>query len=194
MSDIGSASTPNWSGEDACSPVQAPYTVLMIRQFVVSFVVLASMRCATDGAPHFEHLDECPNPITESMSWRLVQGSVVEVISARTFRLRADSGEVLTVSIANVGEPVDTEAIGMLKRMIDGKRMSVMFNKADQNGEITGEVHEEKAGDIARQLLRAGAATFVAAPAYTLSDYSECLHRIAEREAKAEGVGVWRRR
>jgi len=60
--------------------------------------------------------------------------------------------------------------------------------------DITGQVNDQEGRDIARQLLRAGAATFAAAPAYTLSDYSECLHRIAEREAKAEGVGVWRRR
>ncbi len=169
----------------------------MIRKLVASFVFLASMRCATESraaTPTFEHLDECPNPITENMAWHLVQGSVVEVTSARTFRLRADSGEVLTVSIANIGEPADPEAMAMLKRMINGKRMSVMFNKpADPQGEITGEVDDQERRDIACQLLRAGAATFVEAPAYTLSDYSECLHRIAEREAKAEGVGVWHR-
>ena len=166
--------------------------MFMIKQFVASFVVLASMRCSTDSTPHFEHLDECPNPITENMAWRLVQGSVVEVTSARTFRLRADSGEILTVSLANIGESADSEAAAMLKRMINGKRMSVMFNKpADRQGEITGEVDDQDGRDIARQLLRAGAAAFVAAPAYTLSDYSECLHRIAAREAKAEGVGVW---
>jgi len=154
------------------------------------------MGCAHSPAATttFEHPDECPNPVTESMSWHLVQGSVVEVIGARTFRLRADSGEVLTVALANIGEPADSDATAMLKRMIDGKRMSVMFNKPDRQGEITGQVNDQEGRDIARQLLRAGAAAFVAAPAYTLSDYSECLHRIAEREAKAEGVGVWRRR
>lgn len=169
----------------------------MIKQFVATFVVLASMGCVHSPAatPAFEHLDECPNPIVENMAWRLIQGSVVEVTSARTFRLRADSGEVFTVSIANIGEPADPDAMATLKRMIYGKRMSVMFNKpADRQGQITGEVNDQDGRDIARQLLRAGAAAFVAAPAYTLSDYSECLHRIAEREAKAEGVGVWRHR
>jgi len=166
----------------------------VIKQVVASLVFLASVRCATDsrtGAHSFEHLDECPNPITENMAWHLVQGSVVDVTSVRTFRLRADSGEILTVSIANIGEPADSEGTAMLKRMIDGKRMSVMFNK---QGEITGDVDDQDGRDIARQLLRAGAATFVEAPAYTLSNYSECLHRIAAREAKAEGLGVWRHR
>ena len=87
--------------------------------------------------PAFEHLDECPNPITENMAWHLVQGSVVEITSARTFRLRADSGEILAVSLASVGEPADHDAMAMLKRMIAGKRMSVMFNKpAGRQGEI----------------------------------------------------------
>jgi len=167
----------------------------MIKQVVASFVFLASIQCTFAGSiPTFEHPDECPNPVTESMLWHLVQGSVVEVTGARTFRLRADSGEVLTVSLANIGEPADPEATAMLKRMIDGKRVSVMFNKPADRGEISGDVHDEKGWDIARKLLRAGVATFVEAPPYTLSGYSECLHRIAEREAKAEGVGVWRHR
>ena len=183
--------------EQARTPAlrRTPYTVLMIKQLVASFVVFASMRCATDTTPGFEHLDECPNPIAESMSWDLVQGSVVDVTTARTFRLLEDSGEVLTVSLANVGEPADPEATDVLKRMINGKRISVMLNhSADRHAEVTGEVNDQEGRDIARKLLRAGAATFVAAPAYTLSDYSECLHRIAEREAKAEGLGVWRHR
>lgn len=169
--------------------------MLTIKLFVASFVVLASMGAAhkPSAPPPFEHLDECPNPITENMAWHLVQGSVVDVTSARTFRLRADSGEIVVVSLAGVGEPAGPEAMIMLKRLIDGKRMSVMFNKPDAQGEITGEVNDQDGRDIARQLLRAGMLTLATPPPYTLSAYSECLHRIAEREAKAEGAGVWRR-
>jgi endonuclease YncB( thermonuclease family) len=76
--------------------------------------------------------------------------------------------------------------------MINGKRVSVMSNPNRDRTDITGEVQDEQGRDLSRLLLRAGAAPFAVAPAYTLSEYSECLHRIAEREAKAEGVGIWR--
>jgi endonuclease YncB( thermonuclease family) len=160
----------------------------VIRRVIASLAVLASMRCAR---PAFEHLDECPNPIKENMSWRLVEGNVVEVTGAPTFRLQTAQG-VLTVTLPNVGEPYDAGARAMLQRMIDGKRVSVMLNpSAEVRNDITGEVHDAKERDVSRQLLRSGAASFVDAPAYTLSDYSECLNRIAEREAKADHLGIW---
>ena len=171
-----------------------PYTTFVIRQVVASIALVALTRCATPSpsAPVFEHLDECVNPDRESMSWRLFQGRVIEVTSARTFRLRTDEGYVMNVSLANVGEPVDAEAMDFLRKMIGRKRVSVMGNPSkDHPRDIVGEVDERKAGEISRQMLRAGAAAFVKEPAYTLSDYSECLHRIAEREAKAARVGIW---
>jgi endonuclease YncB( thermonuclease family) len=175
----------------------------MNRRVVASFVILlASTRCAqrtaqptTDGAPPvspaFEHLDECVNPTMESMAWLSVEGTVVEVTGARTFRLQTKQG-IVTVSLPNIGEPYVIGAGAMLANMIAGKRVSVMtrfslYGKSD----IIGEVLDAQGGDVSRRMLRAGAATFVAEPAYTLSGYSECLHRIDAREAKAERVGIW---
>jgi len=141
----------------------------------------------------FPHLDECPNPMVESMGWRLIQGTVIEITGPRSFRLRTDSGPIVRVSLANIGEPVDPEAATFLQRLISRKRVSVMANpSADPRNEITAEVRDGQGRDIGHEMLRAGAAAFVTAPAYTLSDYSECVNRIAEREAKVEGVGVWR--
>jgi endonuclease YncB( thermonuclease family) len=169
----------------------------VIRGIVASFVILASMRCATrhptcGGFPItvFEHLDECPDPTTENMGWISIEGSVIEVTNARSFRLQTAQG-VVTVSLPNVGEPYDAGAGAALQRMIDGKKVSVMRNPSADGNDITGEVHEAEGGDVSRQLLRSGAVSFVAAPAYTLSAYSECLHRIAEREAKADRLGIW---
>jgi endonuclease YncB( thermonuclease family) len=161
---------------------------------VAVFALVASVGCATrTAAPaSFEHLDECPNPIRESMSWLLVEGRVVDVTNARTFRIRADKGDAIDVSLANVGEPFDADAAAMLRKRIIGTRVSVMANQSvDLRNGITAEVHDEKGSDLSNDLLRAGAAAFEKAPAYTLSDYSECLNRIAEREAKAAGVGIW---
>jgi len=128
------------------------------------------------------------------MYWLLVEGRVVEVTSVRTFRLRTDAGEVLDISLANVGEPFDSEALSTLRGMIDGKRVSVMKRPSlDEQKSFAAEVQVGTGRDLSRELLRAGAAAFIEEPAYTLSTYSECLHRIAAREAKAEGLGVWHR-
>jgi endonuclease YncB( thermonuclease family) len=174
----------------------------MNRRVMASFVILASMHCAERPAqpktnsgppvaPAFEHLDECVNPVVENMAWLSVDGTVVEVTGARTFRLQTAQGMV-TVSLPNIGEPYVIGARAMLANMIAGKRVSVMtrfslYGKSD----IIGEVLDAKGGDVSRRLLRAGAATFVTEPAYTLSGYSECLHRIDAREAKAERIGIW---
>jgi len=173
----------------------------VIRRFVGLLAILMSMSCATRNptcggvpvaVPAFEHLDECPNPTLESMGWRLIQGSVIEVTGPRTFRLRTDTGEIVRVSLANVGEPVDPEAVTFLQRLISHKRVSVMANpSADPRREITAEVQDNEGRDLGHEMLLAGAAAFISAPAYTLSGYSECVNRIAEREAKAEGRGIW---
>ena len=122
------------------------------------------------------------------------EGRVIEVMSARTFRIRTDKGEILDVSLANVGEPFDAGAADVLRKRILGTRVSVFPNPSrDLKNGITAEVHDRQERDLSNDLLRAGAAAFVKEPAYTLSDYSECVNRIAEREAKAAGVGIWRR-
>jgi endonuclease YncB( thermonuclease family) len=160
----------------------------------IAFALLASAGCATprDAVPKFAHLDECPNPITESMGWLLVEGRVVEVTSARTFRLRTGKGDIVDVSLANIGEPFDPDAAEMLRKLILGTHVSVMANQsADLKKGIAAEVHDRQGRDLSNDLLRAGAASFVTEPAYTLSDYSECVHRIAEREAKADHLGIW---
>jgi endonuclease YncB( thermonuclease family) len=173
----------------------------VIRYAIAAFAALASIRCAEQHAidvttTSFPHTDECVNPMYESDSWFVLEGRVVEVTSGRTFRLLPDKGNVITVTLANVGEPIDPKAMALLQRMITGKRVSVMTRVSIDapEEEIVAEVHGAKGRDISRELIRAGAAAFVVAPAYSLSAYSECLNRIAEREAKAEGAGVWHHR
>jgi endonuclease YncB( thermonuclease family) len=169
-------------------------------RFVALLALLASISCAARiprcggfpivEPPAFEHLDECPNPTTESMAWMLVSGTVVEVTAARSFRLQTAQG-VVTVSLPNVGEPYDAGAREALQRMIVGKKVSVMRNPSADGNDITGEVLDADGQDVSRRMLRSGAASYASEPVYTLSDYVECLHRIAEREAKADRLGIW---
>lgn len=163
----------------------------MIR-LVAVLILLASIGCTTQRATTFEHLDECVNPALESMAWRLVQGRVEEVMSVRTFRLRTDKGEVVDVSVANVGEPFDAGALAVLRKGILGTHVSVFISSsAELHNGMAAEVHDRKDRDLANYLLRKGMASFRREAGYTLTGYSECVNRIAEREAKAEGVGIW---
>ena len=140
----------------------------------------------------YPHADECINPAIESMAWLVVQGRVVEVMNVRTFRIRTDKGDVVDVSVANVGEPFDPGAAAVLRKRIVGTRVSIFISpSATLHNGIAAEVHDRKDRDLANYLLRNGMAAFRMEVAYALTGYSECVNRIAEREAKAAGLGIW---
>ena len=125
------------------------------------------------------------------MAWSLVEGVVTEVLNARDLRILTADGERIHASIANIGERTSPMAIVRLKELVGNRRVSVMVNPSDRDdASIVGEVHVDNR-DIGRVLLREGAATFAPAEQYTLPTYSECLNRIAEREAQNERAGVW---
>jgi len=126
------------------------------------------------------------------MSWELTQGVLVEVSGAQTVRVRTDAGRLVNVVVVNIADRKNPEADAILRSWI-GRRVSVVGNYHREGDVIMAEVNDATTGkDLARELLRMGAATFEPAAPYTLSDYSECLNRIAEREAKAERLGIWR--
>lgn len=55
-----------------------------MKQSVSALLLAMFLGCA----PGLEHLDECRNPAMESMSWRSLSGTMVDVIDARTFTMR----------------------------------------------------------------------------------------------------------
>jgi hypothetical protein len=173
--------------------------MIALRLGALALVILSAFSGSSGGPatprnslPAFEHLDECVNPILENMSWGLVQGVVVEVTSVRTLRLRTDAGHIANVIIPNIADQTNPEATRILRSRVRGKRVSVVGNSHRRDGIIVGEVQDAEGNDVARELLRTGITSFVPAEPYTLSSYSECLNRIAEREAKAQRLGIWR--
>ena len=129
--------------------------------------------------PRFPHLDECPDPMMESMSWRSVEGTAVDVGDDLRFRLKTDEGRTVGVTIANVGAAKDGRAVPRLRRMLQGRRVTVLVNPSFyEDPEITGEVHAGNV-DVGHQLLAEGLVAFVREEGYTISGYSECLNRIA---------------
>ena len=127
------------------------------------------------------------------MAWALTEGVVTDVVSMSKFRMRTDAGDPVEVSLANVAEGVAGADPVALKALINGKRVQVMSTMVTRSqATITGEVTGPSGIGVARELLRSGAVRFAPAEPYTISSYSECLHRIAEREAKAARLGIWR--
>lgn len=149
--------------------------------FVLTFL-LAS--CAASRPFALRHQEECGNPMVESVSFFAVEGSAGEVTSPRSFRLHSNDGRLVHVIVPNLGEPFHPAAADELRRLLAGKPVTVLVGmEAREDPEITGQVHAGTE-DVSTLMLRAGMAAYTDAPAYKLSSYSECLHRIAAREAK----------
>ena len=129
--------------------------------------------------------------MTESMAWIGIDGVVTDVMSPRQIRVQPTNGGSIVVSIANVGERATAEATERLAQLTHNRPVSVAINPSSRDAaEVAGEVHVNGV-DVARQMLREGVVSFAPAEPYTLSRYSECLHRIAEREAQSQHVGLW---
>lgn len=143
-----------------------------------------------------EHQDECIDPYRESMSWHSVDGTAVRIESGQTFLLRDAAGESFRIELVGVETGDDEDAARrLLTHLIQGKSLRVHYNPTFSAGDhILGEaLLGRNYRDVARLLLQAGVARYQEPPAYSVSDYSSCLYRIAEREAKQAGLGLWKR-
>jgi endonuclease YncB( thermonuclease family) len=128
------------------------------------------------------------------MSWALLNGTVTEVTSNNQLILKSDDGRFLKVTIASVGVTEGVRGRTVLAKLLIERRVEVVFNPPDEeedSSHVVGEVHVPGKGDVASFLLKSGEAPFEPSPPYTLSTYSECLNRIAEREAREQHRGIW---
>jgi endonuclease YncB( thermonuclease family) len=142
-----------------------------------------------------EHQDECIDPTRESMGWRFVEGIAVKVEGGQTFVLRDAQGRSIHIDL--VGLEIGDDGVAarkLLAHLIQGKFVSVNYNpRFSKNNRILGEVEaRDDYRDVSRLLLQAGVVRYKEPPAYSVSDYSSCLYRIAEREAKQAGLGLWK--
>jgi hypothetical protein len=135
-------------------------------------------------------MDECGDPRRENMAWTRVDGVAEQVIDGSAFLFRDASGRSFRMAIANVSPRATASGVRLLKAAIEHRRVTVLISKLEGYN-ITGVVLDDLFRDVAVVILSVGGSTFVPAPAYTLSAYSECVHRIAEREARRNHMGVW---
>ena len=126
----------------------------------------------------------CGDPVAESMSWRVLTGTVEAV---------EPDGELRLVNVAEWTRPTFPRTVRMadvepspaaqpvLKKLI-GRKIDVWVNpRTADDAHVVGVVYRGKE-DVNRTLLRRGLGRYVEPAAYAMSDYTSCEHRIAARK------------
>jgi hypothetical protein len=137
--------------------------------------------------------DQCIDPRMESMAWRTFEGEVQSFDANGELHLIDvvawhDHLTPRVVRLATV--EIDPTAQPFLRSLV-GKRVSVWINPRYIDDEHVSGIVYRGQKDINQTLLARGLGRYIEPPAYVVSDYSGCLHRIAEREARAARRGVW---
>ncbi len=147
---------------------------------------------ASKAPPTFEHEEECGSPIVESMVWRIVEGTAVEIVDGDSFLLRTPQGRKIEVDLVAIDAgPAGERAKETLAELILNRRVKVLVGTVrDRDRRITGVAHEGNQ-DINREMLRRGMARFKTPKASSVSSYVECGYKIAERETRQAQLGLW---
>ena len=142
---------------------------------------------------------ECGDPSRESMSWRVIEGDVASVDAEGLLRLvnvaesfrRDQHLTPRTVRIAGVD--LDLPAARSFLDSLVGKRVSVWVNPRSIEDESVAGVVYRRNKDINHTLLLRGLGRYVDPPAYSVSDHTGCVHRLAEQDARTHRRGLWGR-
>lgn len=145
-----------------------------------------------DDAPAFEHTKECGDPRVESMAWRVIAGIVVEIVDGDTIVVLTDDDARKRVDLAAVDASASDEAgRALLTRRILNRRVDVLTGFSDVARDALAGVVREGGKDVNRELLEAGAARYREPAAYTVSNYTGCVYRIVENQARDAKRGAW---
>ena len=107
--------------------------------------------------------------------------------------------ELVGVESPSLNKPFGVRAQLLLERLVKDKNISVLINFSDWGWgrpapkKILGVVHvrEPSILDVNLELIRAGLARHKNAPAYKMSDYTECQYIKAEEKAREAKRGLW---
>jgi endonuclease YncB( thermonuclease family) len=140
-----------------------------------------------------EYEKECGNPLRESTFWTSLEGEVVEVLRGNELIIRLANNERKHVSLAGLDSSTSSTlaAQALLANLLLNRKVSVLTNLSGSAlKRITGVVHVEKR-DVNRELIKEGAAKFQSPPPYSMSDYTSCIYRIVEKQAREDRRGIW---
>lgn len=153
----------------------------------------------TQQARVFPYESECGNPTRESSYWLAVFGKVEKVISGKAILLRVNkTGKSHLIELAAVKTPFRfSNAWNIAKLELEnrvlGKEVSVWVSSSsalDSSADLIGVLFLGPT-DINFDLINLGLCKYRRAPAYSMSNYTECTYRQAEKAAIQAKRGVW---
>jgi endonuclease YncB( thermonuclease family) len=134
---------------------------------------------------------ECGHPLAENMSWRSIDGKVVEVLKGDAIIVLMANNERKHISLAGVNSASSMAAQAFLVNLILNQEVSVLVNPSNIAAQdVSGVVHHQSR-DINFELIKEGVARYQTPPPYSMSNYTACTYRIAEKQARQYGTGIW---
>ena len=138
-----------------------------------------------------EYEKECGKPLAEDMSWKSIDGKVVEVLKGDAIIVLMANNERKHVSLAGVNSDSSLAGQAFLLNLILDREVSVLVNPSNIAAkEVIGVVHHQSR-DINLELIKEGVARYQAPPPYSMSNYTACVYRVAETQARQYGMGIW---
>ena len=181
-------------------------------------LVAVTILSSTDAvAQHPGPLGPCGDPTMESDMWAPVRGKVIKVIDGNTvIILRKDEKiidgnrlvwiptdqellvHLVAVDTPDITRPFGVDARRLLERLVGGQEVEVwvspsVWSPRRHPKQVTGVVYlaTPKMEDANLAMIRSGIARHKESEPYAMSNYTECLYRLAEDEARAARRGLW---
>lgn len=183
----------------------------------ITLVAVAILSSTDAVAQHPGPLGPCGDPTMESSGWAPVRGKVIKVIDGNTvIILRKDEKiidgdrmvliptdqellvHLVAVDTPDITRPFGVDARRLLERLVGGQEVVVwvspsVWSPRRRPKQVTGVVYlpTTKMEDANLAMIRSGMARHKESEPYTMSNYTECLYRLAEDEARAARRGLW---
>lgn len=146
--------------------------------------------------PPPEYEKQCGNPIYESMMWAEIDGKVTKIISGSAFIITLQNGEQRHVDLAAVDVPAREGVFGKvafntLTDLALNKDASVSVDFSNRNSKSIIGIVSVGIKDINRTMIELGIARYKEPPPYSMSNYTACVYRIVEGEARKAKRGLW---
>lgn len=135
----------------------------------------------------------------ESNIWFTRNVKVLQILTGDTLLVQLDKKRQLTVVLSGIHAPKGTDAyakesLAHLKGLLGGKTIELQFNPSEKDlkqAKLITCVAHQGVTDVNLAMIRAGLARYQEPPSYSMSDYTACTYRLAEKEAQKLKVGLW---
>ena len=138
-----------------------------------------------------EYEKECGSPLVESMTWALISGKAIEVVGGNAIVVLLATDERKHVTLAGVEDSRTLAAQALLSGLVLNREVTVLTNpKNSATKEVSGVVRAQ-ARDVNRALIEAGVTKYQEPPTYAMSNYTACVYRMVEKQAREAWRGLW---